>query len=146
MHLKSKGALVARTLSYQGCEFSAINNVMSAETEKVYDKAADLWGEMHGALINEMAQRKERNEFEKEVTKRHERGDTFLDAEMRRKQELYADSDEEDEEMTEAEKAASDYRKTVRGRKASVLLGVYWGAHQRFHRSLCIASKVSSDL
>eukprot|EP00526_Cylindrotheca_closterium_P003038 CAMPEP_0113641530 /NCGR_PEP_ID=MMETSP0017_2-20120614/21801_1 /TAXON_ID=2856 /ORGANISM="Cylindrotheca closterium" /LENGTH=1621 /DNA_ID=CAMNT_0000552875 /DNA_START=20 /DNA_END=4885 /DNA_ORIENTATION=- /assembly_acc=CAM_ASM_000147 len=147
MHLKSKGAMVARTLSYQGCEFAAISNVMNAESETIYDKSAELWGEMHDALVNEMAERKDRAEYEKKLKWMQARGQTFLDAEMLEKQQLYADSDDEDdEEMTEAEEQASLYRKEVRKRKAGTVKSVYWGAHQRFFRSLCIASKVDAAI
>ena len=133
---------MARTLSYQGCEFAAISNIMNAESEKFYDKSAELWGEMHDALVNEMAQRKDRTDYEKKLQRMKDKGDTCLDANMLEQQQLYADSDDEDEEMTEAEEQASLYRKEVRQRKAGTIKSVYWGAHQRFFRSLCIASKV----
>lgn len=142
MHLKSKGAMVARTLSYQGCEFAAISNIMNKESYKIYDKSAVLWGEMHDALINEMAQRRDRADYEKKLRWMQEKGQTFMDADMLEKSRLFADSDDENEEMTVAEEQASAYRKAVRARKAGTIKSVYWGAHQRFFRSLCIASKV----
>jgi hypothetical protein len=64
MELKSKGAMVARTLSYEGCEFEGISNVMSEEMEKVYNKSSDLWMEMHVALLNKVEERRKRIEFE----------------------------------------------------------------------------------
>eukprot|EP00980_Cylindrotheca_fusiformis_P014949 scaffold4095_cov117-Cylindrotheca_fusiformis.AAC.6 len=139
MYLKSKGAMLARTLSYQGCEFSAISNVMSEGTEKVYDQSADLWTEMHFALVNESSYRKKRTDFFRRLEKVNERNGLVTD-DMRHQEELYADSD--DEELNEAEREASAYRKRCRSRPAGILAAVYWAAHQRFFRSLCIASKV----
>lgn len=141
MYLKSKGAMVARTLSYQGCEFSAISDVMSEETEKVYDKSSDLWTEMHSALVNEVAARKKRTAFFKQMDKIKER-QGFMTHSQKEMLALYADSDDEGEEASEAEVEASQYRKNCRKREGHVLNSIYWGAHQRFFRSLCIASKV----
>jgi hypothetical protein len=145
MYLKSKGAMVARTLSYEGCEFEGISNVMSEEMEKVYNRSSDLWMEMHGALLTEVEERRKRKEFEKQVTIQFEHKDSYvLDAHERRMQQIYADSDDEEDEClcNEAEEEASAYRKKCRDRPPHVLNGVFWGAHQRFFRSLCIASKV----
>jgi hypothetical protein len=114
---------------------------MSEETEKVYNKSADLWAEMHVALANEMEERKKRTDVSKQIDKNKEKG-RLPTAAMRHMQDIYADSDDEEEELSEAEVEASEYRKRCRKRPGHVLNGVYWGAHQRFFRSLCIASKV----
>lgn len=147
MHFKSKGAMVARTLSFQGCEFSAVTNVMSKDGEKVYDKSAELWAEMHLALINELGGRRKRSDFEKNLNKVHQ-NQSILPADMKKLQELYADSDDEGdgEEPSGAEIQTSTYRRKCRNRPAHVLSGVYWGAHQRFFRSLCMASKVDATV
>lgn len=140
MYLKQKGALIARTLSYAGCEFHTLDNIMTPEMHKVYNKSADLWQELYVALINEISRRKERQEFKKKLAIAAEKGST-LDRDMGRMQDIYADSDDE-ADYDEAEKEASEYRKSCRNRLPHVLNGVFWGAHQRFFRSLCIASKV----
>ena len=43
MHLKSAGAIVARTLSYEACEFELIENVSDDSVRKIYNDAANLW-------------------------------------------------------------------------------------------------------
>jgi hypothetical protein len=142
MHLKSKGALMARTLSYAACEFAAVSNVGSDELEKTYNKSSELWGKMYVALKIELKNRKERQKFKKDFEKATKIGG-FLDPEMAKMRDMYADSDDESEdELTEAEKEASAYRKKCRDRPPFVVNSVFWGAHQRFFRSLCIANKV----
>jgi len=43
MHLKSIGAIVARTLSYEACEFELIEDVSNDSVRKIYNDAANLW-------------------------------------------------------------------------------------------------------
>ena len=43
MHLKSVGAIVARTLSYEACEFALIEDVSDDSVRKIYNDAANLW-------------------------------------------------------------------------------------------------------
>lgn len=45
MHLKSIGAIVARTLSYEACEFELIEDVSDDNVRKIYNDAANLWSE-----------------------------------------------------------------------------------------------------
>ena len=50
MHLKSIGAIVARTLSYQACEFSLIENVGDERVRAVYNRASELWIDLYSQL------------------------------------------------------------------------------------------------
>lgn len=43
MHLKSMGAICARTLSYEACEFELIEDVSDDNVHKIYNDAANLW-------------------------------------------------------------------------------------------------------
>ena len=43
MHLKSIGAICARTLSFQACEFELIEDVSDESVQKIYNDAANLW-------------------------------------------------------------------------------------------------------
>ena len=43
MHLKSQGALMARTLSYSSCEFEPIETKMDKEMTSVYDDCTIIW-------------------------------------------------------------------------------------------------------
>lgn len=45
MHLKSVGAICARTLSYEACEFALIEDVSDDSVRKIYNDAANLWSE-----------------------------------------------------------------------------------------------------
>ena len=140
MYLKSKGAMVARTLSYEGCEFEAVNNAMSKEMEHVYNQSTDLWKEMHVALLNAFDERRVRAAFEQKMNKKIEMGRP-LEPEEKRQQEIYADSDDEDDYDSLTEQEAL-YRRKCRNRPAHILKGVFWGSHQRYFRSLCISSKI----
>ena len=133
MHLKSKGAMLARTLSYEGCEFSVVPNVMADDMTQVYNKSVKLWSEMHTALLNEMAKRKEKEIFDKQLQKAKDSGRT-LDYDLRRQMDIYADSDDEDEEPTKAENEASEFRKQCRDRSAQTLNGMYWGVYEMVER------------
>ena len=43
MHLKSQGALLARTLSYSSCEFEPIVTEMDESMHQVYDDCTRIW-------------------------------------------------------------------------------------------------------
>ena len=56
-------------------------------------------------------------------------------------QEVNEDSDAESDDDSEDEEERN-IRRTYRKRPAKNLQGLFWSAHQRFFRSLCIATKV----
>mmetsp|Transcript_21181 Transcript_21181/g.47283 ORF Transcript_21181/g.47283 Transcript_21181/m.47283 type:complete len:1771 (-) Transcript_21181:242-5554(-) len=140
LHLKAKGAMLARTLSYSNCEFSLVPNVMDKDVATLYDKAADLWHDLYIALTNDMKRRQGAMDLSEQLRKAVTEGRP-LDPELRRFRDESADSDDEGE-MTQAEKTAAEYRRKCRSKKPKMVKTLYWGAHQRFFRSLCIASKV----
>lgn len=43
MHLKSVGALCARTLSYESCEFELIDGISDVNVQKLYNQATEVW-------------------------------------------------------------------------------------------------------
>ena len=43
MHLKSIGALCARTLSYESCEFQLIDGISDVKVQKTYNDATAVW-------------------------------------------------------------------------------------------------------
>lgn len=43
MHLKSIGALCARTLSYEGCEFELVDGISDVKVQRLYNKATEIW-------------------------------------------------------------------------------------------------------
>ena len=142
MHLKSKGALMARTLSYEGCEFEALHNVMDEKIASVYDRSTDLWTEMQKAVLNSSEERKERHQASKRISKARERGSNIDPADLM-VEEVWGDSDSDsDNSLDEAEMEASAKRKKCRNNPPHVVSGQFWGHHQRYFRALCIASKV----
>lgn len=119
MHLKGEGALVARTLSYEDCNFEAVPNVMNGNIKDVYDQSASLWKNLNAFLADSL----ETN---------------FGD-----------DSDDEDEDLDDAALAQQEERRKHRDQlscKPGVVKSRFWGAHQRFFRSLCIAAKVDKAI
>ena len=46
MHLKSIGAIVARTLSYSACEFEMVAGVADDKVSQVYNGATELWTDL----------------------------------------------------------------------------------------------------
>ena len=57
------------------------------------------------------------------------------------------DEDSDDDEFDdESERTAQQLRRKARARDDRYTKGIYWGANQRFFRSLCIASKVDAAI
>ncbi|KAL7553446.1 hypothetical protein ACHAWF_017186 [Thalassiosira exigua] len=151
MHLKSIGAIVARTLSYSACEFEMVEGVGDDKVRKVYNSATELWTDLHSRLADRCALVRENEEKNKQIEKFYERDDPLeqLSEDLLYHRELYMDSDSE-EEYSDDEDDAIEEQKTLRrkyrGRKPRTLKGLFWSAHQRFFRSLCIASKVDKAI
>jgi len=69
MHLKSQGALAARTLSYEQCDFAAVPNIMAPEIAEVYNKSADLWRKLLRKLEDGYGQREARKKIDNDLKK-----------------------------------------------------------------------------
>lgn len=120
MHLKGEGALVARTLSYEDCNFEAVPNVMDESIKAVYDQSARLWKDLNSHLQDKLIE--------------------GADAE-----------DSDDEDLDDAALAQQEerrkHRDQLRTKKGQgIVKSRFWGAHQRFFRSLCIAAKVDTAI
>ena len=50
MHLKSIGAIAARTLSYSACEFEMVDGVSDEKVTNVYNSATELWTDLHSKV------------------------------------------------------------------------------------------------
>jgi len=136
-HLKKQGAMCARTLSYEGCEFETKKVPHDSEMESIYNKSTELWRDLVIAMTNELPKRKEDY---KEIQKLEKEGiDWQFDPRFAVE---YADSDDEDEASDEAEIQKALRRRECRKRNPCYLSSLFWGGHLRFFRSLCISSKV----
>ena len=125
LHLKAKGAMLARTLSYKSCEFQLVTNIMQNNVNELYDKAAELWHDLYIALTNDLPKRQERMEMADQLDRALGAGGQ-LDRDLERFRAETADSDDEGGELTEAEKTASEYRRMCRGREPKMIKTLYW--------------------
>lgn len=150
MHLKSIGAIATRTLSYSACEFEMIDGVSEEKVTKVYNCSTELWTDLHSKLADRCAELKETEKKSKRIRAIEERGEEFtLSEDLRYHRDLHMDSDSEGEDSDEEDEAIVEQRRLrrkFRGRKPKVLKGLFWSSHQRFFRSLCIASKVDKAI
>ena len=80
------------------------------------------------------------------------RGDGALSDDLLYHQQLHADSDDEDDGYLDSDDEEDRIgeqqrlRRKYRNKKPAHLKGQFWGSHQRFFRSLCIASKVDKAI
>ena len=125
LHLKAKGAMLARTLSYKSCEFQLVTNIMQNNVNELYDKAAELWHDLYIALTNDLPKRRERMEMAEQLDTALGVGGQ-LDRDLERFRAETADSDDEGEEMTEAERTAAEYRRKCREREPKMIKTLYW--------------------
>jgi len=105
MHLKSIGALCARALSYECCEFEIVDEVSNDKIYHLYNQATEIWTNLHAQLANRCRKLNKREEMEEKIAKwSSEMGeDRELSEEMRYHLDLhrYSDSESEDEEDEE---------------------------------------------
>lgn len=149
MHLKSIGAIMARTLSYQACEFDMIDGVSDPKVRGTYNKATELWTDLHAQLADRLIVLREREEVFNDID-RIRQNDGTLSEEQLFHIELHADSDDEDGLDSDDEDVAvveqRRLRRMYRNRQPKHVRGQFWSSHQRFFRSLCIASKVDKAI
>lgn len=153
MHLKSVGAIVARTLSYEACEFELIDDVSDENVRKIYNDAANLWIDLHSHLADRVAKLKKEAEMKKKIKLLLEKqgGQGLLNDEQLFYQGMNEDSDDEgeqdeDEDGDDPLVIQRKLRRKFRDRKPGILKGLFWSSHQRFFRTLCIASKVDTAI
>ena len=79
MHLKSIGAIAARTLSYSMCEFEMIDNVGDADVRRVYNQSAELWTDLHSKLADRCKQLSEDEIKNKKIRALEEREVSLTD-------------------------------------------------------------------
>lgn len=127
LHLKSKGAMLARTLSYNNCEFSLVDEVMNKDMINMYNDAAALWHDLYVNLMKVQATREDEREMAMEIERmRKEHPHLPLRNDLAHYDEVNADSDDEGGEMTQAEKKAAEYRRECRNRKPKFVKSLYW--------------------
>lgn len=162
LHLKRQGMYICRTLSFKGCTFKVNEDAVQQSQIYQYDQAVILWQDIYRDLINFLPEEmptEGSKEYEKINRQLRERFPSYAIAQDRaakRKRKL----DNETEEMEDEDALSDDddiYAVTnpftdvpplrllaITPKKArNMLFQYYWGAHQRFFRSLCISLKVN---
>lgn len=133
-YLKSKGQYNARTLSGEGCTYLLKTTEISREHQFKYDESCKLWQEIWVTLVRGI----KKGKFilpikEKEEMKRDNNEPSIFD------------EDNDKRPLTIKEKDATSAigieKITMKKVKA-----YYWGAHQRFFRSLCQSLKVNDTI
>ena len=107
--------------------------------------------DLHSHLADRCEKLKNEEELQKRISRALEKpgGQGLLSEDMLFYQGLHEDSDSEGEDEEDEEDPLVIQRKLrrkFRGRKAKTLKGLFWSSHQRFFRSLCIASKVDTAI
>ena len=133
MYLKSVGALCARTLSYESCEFQLVDGVSDAKVGALYNRAAAIWTDLHAQLAEQCKKLNAGHEMNADIDqwKKDMGEDAELTEEMRYHLDLHKDSDsesndEEDARFAEERKLRRIYRKRqskfLRGQQQQSLL------------------------
>lgn len=147
MHLKASGALVARTLSYEDCEFALEEGVTDPKIHDVYNASTELWTDLYHQLADRCAKLKSKEGMQERIDNILGADNMSLNEELREHISLHEDSDSEgSDDDDEGIAEQRNLRRKFRNRKPGHLKGLFWGAHQRFFRSLCIASKVDKAI
>lgn len=69
MHLKSVGALCARTLSYESCEFELVDGISNGKIHRLYNQAVELWTDLHAQLADRCTDLHKRDEMKEKIAK-----------------------------------------------------------------------------
>jgi hypothetical protein len=124
MHLKSIGALCARTLSYESCEFELIDGISDEKVSAMYNKASDIWTALHSQLLDRCTKLKRRDHAAEWIEKTGKEPTPAMLEDMRYQLELHRDSDSEsDQDEDDRVVEERRLRRTYRERKAKNLLG-----------------------
>jgi len=132
MHLKSIGALVARTLSYEDCEFALVENDSDEKSKAVYNASAELWADLLTKLGDRVVELKQKNDMKKKIKKCRQEY-VELDEVMLFQDGVMNDSDEEDEDSEDEDQGIKEQRllrRKFRNREPGVMKCLFWSAHQ----------------
>lgn len=128
MHLKSIGALCARTLSYECCEFELVDGVSNDRIRRLYNCATNLWTDLHAQLADRCNKLDKREEMQEKIdkwTSAMEQDGGVLSEDMRYHLDLHRDSDVDSDDEADDARLAEErrLRRMYRGRKAKFLSG-----------------------
>ena len=133
MHLKRIGALCARTLSYESCEFELIDGISNDKVKALYNQAAEIWTDLQAQLEGRSQRLDKSEKLQDRILKwQDQMGDLELTPEMKYHLDLNRDSDTESEDEDGDAKADEErkLRRTYRNRTSRNLRGLFWSGHQ----------------
>jgi len=127
MHLKSTGALCARTLSYETCEFELVDGVSNPKIRSLYNRASEIWTDLHAQLADRCKKLNERDEMQRQIERLQgdmsdDEGENLGDG-MRYHLDLHRDSDSESDDGEDGAKLAEErmLRRIYRKRQSKIL-------------------------
>jgi hypothetical protein len=130
MHLKSVGALCARTLSYESCEFELVDGISNDKIRRLYNQATELWTDLHAQLADRCTNLNKRDEMEEKIAKWTSKivedgEDGVLTDGMRYHLDLHRDSDSESDDEEDDMRLTEErrLRRKYRDRKSKYLSG-----------------------
>ena len=138
MHLKSIGAICARTLSYEDCEFALVENASDKNAREVYNSSAELWGDLFVKLGERCADLRAGDKLEKRIRDLVDKGQE-LPEELLFYQNVHDISDDDDSDDEDGICEQRKLRRKFRDRKSKTLRGLFWSAHQ-----VCLSTNPAS--
>jgi hypothetical protein len=125
MYLKSIGALFARTLSYESCEFELVDGVADDKIRPLYNQAVAIWTDLLAQLAERCRILQARDQMDKTISRWMEsmgEGCELSEA-MQDHLDEHRDSDSESDDDDVKLKAERDIRRGYRARQAKFLQG-----------------------
>jgi len=130
MELKKEGLFTARTLSYKDCSFEVITHQIPPEQQATYNGATRFWQALYHEILDAM----KCGEHPALLYRSN-------DGEHAAEEDGIIADEAEDESDVRGAHHLKDPNGTTILRSRNVLMQ-YWGAHQRFFRSLTVGLKV----
>ncbi|CAM9150539.1 unnamed protein product, partial [Discosporangium mesarthrocarpum] len=131
IHLKAEGSLLCRTLSYQGCSFELCDIPISTTQANTYDMAARVWQAVWVAIKTAM---EHDSLYTLKNEKKQAKGKIAVNPEDGTEEIQYG----HEENVIMAQLGGIEIKKMTK----QTISNLFWAAHQRFFKSMCIAFKV----
>lgn len=127
MYLKSVGALCARTLSYESCEFELVDGVADDKIRPLYNQAVAIWTDLLAQLAERCKILQARDRMDKKISRWMENMGEGCDLSEEMQDHLDehrdSDSDSDDDEDDVKLVAERKIRRGYRERQARFLQG-----------------------
>lgn len=121
MDMKSRGMYVCRTLGFRNAEFTQVRVPVEGKARRVYAESAALWIDLLRAFSKWA-----------DTCKAYTPGDDPSTA----------GGDDNGDALADGADTGAATSGRSKARKGSAGLRLFWGAHQRFFRALCMSAKV----